>query len=186
MKKLAIIVVLVLSVVNARAQYFDFASNSGRVEVGLALGQPGFSTEYARFGLGASVVAWGVQVDFLIADPQHRYTNTISDTTWNDTMAFCINAGYQIPVLKWLRLAPLAGYTQTNYGVTDGTSVSYDYDDGSWYHPYKVTPGSRTHYFNYGGGLSIQPCKWFSINAVATRYAIYGAIVLNLTAFAAR
>ena len=78
----------------------------------------------------------------------------------------------------------MAGYTQTNYGTTDGRSVEYDTDDISWYHRYRVTPGSRTHYFNFGGGLSIQPCKWFSINAVATRYAIYGGISLNLAAFA--
>ena len=63
-------------------------------------------------------------------------------------------------------------------------------EDGSeypdWYHPYDVTKGSRSHYFNYGGGVSVQPVKWFSISFAYTRMAIYGSIVLNLTAFADR
>lgn len=184
-KKIVLIIAFALSVFSAKAQYFDFASNSGRIEVGLNFGQPGFTTDYARFGFGAKLVAWGVALDFLVADPQHRYDGRISDTAWNDTKVVCINAGYQVPVLSWLRLTPIAGYVQTNDGITDGASVNMDSEDFSWYHSYKVTPGSRTHYFNYGGGLSIQPCKWFSINAIATRYAVYGGISLNLAAFAA-
>lgn len=184
MKKIVVLIALALSVFSAKAQYFDFASNSGRVEAGFVLGQPAYSTEYDRFGLGANVCIWGFVLDFLVAEPEHRYYRVISDTVWDDTKALTINAGYQIPILSWLRLTPMAGYTQTNYGTTDGRSVEYDTDDISWYHRYRVTPGSRTHYFNFGGGLSIQPCKWFSINAVATRYAIYGGISLNLAAFA--
>ena len=38
--------------------------------------------------------------------------------------------------------------------------------------------------FNYGGGLSVQPLKWFSVNLVYTRYAIYGGISVNFLAFA--
>ena len=49
------------------------------------------------------------------------------------------------------------------------------------FHPYEVT--TRTHYFNFGGGLSIQPCDWFSINLIATRTAIYAGFSINVLAF---
>ena len=187
MKKIVLLVFLTVAVgANAR-QMFDFSANTPRLEAGLNFGQAGSFTPYARLALGANALFNGVYVDFLKAEPQHRYTNAdeVSNTKWNDTVAFCINAGYQIPVFKWLRLMPLLGYAQTNEGVTDGSKVNVDVDETSFdfYHPYKVTPGTRTHYFNFGGGISIQPCKWFSINLIATRNALYGGFSINGLAF---
>lgn len=199
MKRLITIIAFVALCVGARAQagggvefskeweLFSFSLNANRLEAGLTIGQTGSFTDYARFGIGASVLYNGFYLDFCNADPQHKYTRSISDTKWNDNASFCINAGYQVPILSWLRIMPLLGYAQTNDGITDGTTMLVDYDpdySGSLYHPYKVTPGSRSHYFNYGGGISVQPCKWFSINAIATRRAIYGGISLNLMAVA--
>ena len=164
---------------------FNFQLNVKRLEVGLTIGQAGSFSDYARFGMGASLLVGGVYVDFIHAGPQHKYDTRVQDVRWNDNEAFSSNAGYQIPILGWLRIIPLVGYSQTNYGVTDGSSLDWNAgDDGtSWYHHYVVTPGSRVHSFNYGGGISIQPCEWFSINAVATRNAIYGGITLDILAF---
>ena len=165
---------------------FDFPLNTRRLEAGLTFGEVGSTTEYARLGMGAYVLVGGVYVDFVHAQPQHKYDNHVSDTKWDDTSAFTINAGYQIPVLSWLRLMPLVGYTQTNYGVTDASTIEMDADETgtSWYHHYSVTPGSRTHYFNFGGGISIQPLKWVSIHFVYSRYAIYGGIGLDILSVA--
>ena len=165
---------------------FDFPLNVNRLEAGLTIGQAGSFSEYARFGMGASVLVAGVYVDFIRAEPQHKYDRHIQDIKWNDTEAFSINAGYQIPILEWLRIMPLVGYSQTNYGTTDGSYLDWDTaDDGtSWYHHYTVTPGSRAHYINYGGGISIQPVKWVSINLIGTRHAIYGGIALDIYAIA--
>ena len=200
MKRLFAIIALITLSVGANAQagsgvslskeikLFDFQLNTKRFEAGLNIGQVASFSEYARFTLGANVLIGGVYVDFMSADPEHKYGPS-SDTKWNDHMAFCINAGYQIPVLKWLRVMPLIGYAQTNDGITDASETYWDYDEdggSSTYHPYKVTPGSRLHYLNYGAGLSIQPCKWFSINLVGTRHAIYGGFGLNLLAIAGR
>lgn len=191
MKKVFILIALISVAVSASAQkMFDFDSNTMRLEAGLNIGQAGSFTPYARWALGANILAFGVYVDYLKAEPQHKYADAgeISDAKWDDTVAFCINAGYQIPIVDWLRVMPLVGYAQTNEGVTDGSKLKVESDEDSFnlYHPYKVTPGTRTHYFNYGGGLSVQPCKWFSINLVATRYALYGGITLNVMAFADR
>ena len=185
MKKLIIIVALLAMAFSASAQVFDFSSNSGRVEAGFNIGQVGSTTNYAQIGIGVNVLFSGIYLDFMHAGPQHKYDHTVSNTKWDDNVAMCTNIGYQIPILNWLRVMPLVGYAQTNEGVTDGSSLHISYGDSSrtFYHSYEVTPGSRTHYFNFGGGISIQPCKWFSINGVYTRYGIYGGIGINLAAF---
>lgn len=167
---------------------FDFDLNARRLEAGITVGQVGSFTDRARFGIGANFLYNGFYLDFISADPQHKYNSHVADVKWNDNRAFSIHAGYQIPVVSWLRIMPVLGYTQTNEGITDGTSIRFSVGDDTprWYHDYIVTPGSRRHYFNYGGGLSIQPCKWFSVNLIATRYALYGGIGLDLISIARR
>lgn len=186
MKKYLIIAALTVLSLSARAQLFDFSSNSGRFESGFTIGQAASFTDYANFGTGINFLGYGVYVDFLYAAPQHMYDSHVNDTKWNDTEAYCISAGYQVPILPWLRVMPVAGYMQTNEGVTDASTINIKDGENTatFYHDYDVTPGTRIHYFNYGLGLSIQPCKWFSINAIATRYALYGGIGINLTYFA--
>ncbi|MBQ3711867.1 MAG: outer membrane beta-barrel protein [Bacteroidales bacterium] len=183
MKKLLFFAALLLVSASAGAQVFDFSSNNSRLEVGINLGVAGASTPYGGFGAGFNLEVLGFQLDLLKYGPEHHYATEISDTKWNDSVAFEVNLGYQVPVLPWLRLTPLIGYSQTNQGITDGSKAYVDGDDSvSWYHPYTVTPGTRDHRFNFGGGISIQPLKWFSINFAYTRYAIYGGIALNFFA----
>ncbi|MBO4670609.1 MAG: hypothetical protein J5640_02035 [Bacteroidales bacterium] len=172
--------------IGAEIHLFDFPLNVKRLEGGITIGQAGSFSDYAHFGMGGSVLVGGVYVDFIHADPQHKYDTSVRDVKWNDTEAYSINAGYQIPILSWLRIMPLVGYAQTNDGVTDGSSLDWNAGDDStsWYHRYTVTKGSRAHYFNYGGGISVQPCKWFSINVIATRHALYGGISFDILAFA--
>ncbi|MBR5906390.1 MAG: hypothetical protein IKZ51_08085 [Bacteroidales bacterium] len=161
---------------------FDFPLNTKRLEIGVTVGQAGSFSEYAHFGMGGSILVGGVYVDFIKADAQHKYDTRLRNVKWDDTEAFSINLGYQIPILSWLRIMPLVGYSQTNYGTTDGLSLDWD-GDNSWYHRYIVTPGSRSHYFNYGGGISFQPLKWLSINVIGTRYALYGGLSFNILYF---
>ena len=192
MKRLITIITLFSLALSANAQamyaevgkewkLFDFQLNAQRLEFGVNAGQAGSFSPYADFAMGANLLVNGIYVDFLASDPDHKYSAS-SDTKWNDHVAFCINAGYQIPILKWLRIMPVIGYAQTNDGITDASRTIWEIDEYSsnTYHPYKVTKGSRSHYFNYGGGLSIQPCKWFSINLIATTNALYGGIGIDL------
>jgi len=186
MKKIVLLLVAVFSVsFVASAQMFDFSDNNGRFEVGLTLGSAGTTTPRAGFGAGADIVVAGFYLDFIHKQPQHRYGRYLSDEKWNDNSAIAVNFGYQIPVLSWLRVMPLVGYTQTNEGITDGSKAYLEASDHpSWYHPYKVTDGTRQHYFNFGGGISVQPFRWFSLNFMYTRYAIYGGISFNFLEFA--
>lgn len=185
-RTLLTILLAICSIVAVNAQYFDLSLNQGRYEAGINLSQVATNTKYSRLTLGGSMMAWGVYLDITTALPQHRYDNTVSDTKWNDDKAVLINAGYQVPILKWFRVMPLVGYMQTNEGITDASKLNVEADDTSitLYHPYKVTPGTRTHYFNFGGGISVQPLKWFSINLIYTRYSIQGGIGICFTSFA--
>ena len=190
MKRYIISLVLLSVTVCAHAQLFDFSSNNNRYEAGLNFGQMAFNTEYARFGMGVNMLAWGVYLDINMTAAQHKFDRKFSDTQWDDDEFFSINLGYQIPILSRIRIMPLLGYAQTNEGVTDASSINISGNSEdetiSIYHTYTVTPGSRVHYFNYGGGVSIQPLKWFSINFAYTRYAVYGGFAIDIDALAFR
>ena len=185
MKKALVIAAFLLAAIGAKAQVFDFSSNRDHYEADLYIGVSGFGTPRADWGLGGGLSFWGAYVGWVKAGPRHRYAHTDTGEKWNDKVATTVNLGYQIPILNWLRLTPVLGYCQTNEGITDGSKVETEYDDDSWtlYHPYKVTRGSREHYFNYGLGLSVQPIKWVSLKFFATRYAMYGGISITLEAF---
>ena len=192
MKRYIISLVLLSVTVCAHAQLLDFSSNNNRYEGGLNFGQMAFNTEYARFGMGMNMLAWGVYLDLNSTIAQHKFDREVSDTLWDDDEFFNINLGYQIPIFSRIRIMPLLGYAQTNEGITDASTINIDISPGeesnsaSIYHTYTVTPGSRVHYFNYGGGISIQPLKWFSINFAYTRFAVYGGFAIDIDALAFR
>lgn len=184
-KTILIIATMVAFVMSANAQLFDFSSNIGRVGIGVQGGQSMPKTEYSEFGFGLSLQMYGVQVDFINVVPAHKYDNHVTNTLYRDSASFNINLGYQIPVLPWLRIMPMIGYSQTNYGDTDATTVNIDADENTatMYHDYDVVSGSRQHYFNYGVGLSLTPFKYVDIYGVYSAQAIYGGIAINLNAF---
>lgn len=183
MKRTLLLIVLALTTaVSASAQWFDFSSNE-RLDVGFNIGRVAHNTPYARMGYGVFVNAWGVYLDFMEAFPQHRFNRTIQDTQWEDDKTLVATVGYQIPILPWVKIMPLAGYVQTSEGLTDGSTLNIGgVYQSRFYHNFNVTPGSRVHYFNFGGGLSIQPLSWLSINGIFTRYAIYGGVGINIMA----
>ena len=184
MKTKIILFAMMLALVgnSANAQVFDLASNKDRLTVGFELGSAGVNTDYGGFAWGVSASLYGVYLDFLIAGPQHQNDKHVNNTRPQDDEAFTISVGYQIPVLPWLRIAPIIGYCQTNYGITDMSTVNIHINTsgrrGSIYHDYYPQK------FNYGAGLFLQPFKSVEIYGVYTARSIYGGISLNLTALA--
>ena len=180
MKTKIILFAVLLAIVgnSANAQLFDLASNKDRLTVGFQLGSAGVNTDYGGFAWGVSASLVGVYLDFLIAGPQHQNDKHVNNILWQDDEAFTINVGYQIPVLPWLRVAPIIGYCQTNYGLTDMSTVNIHIDPnarrGSIYHSY----------YHYGAGLFLQPFRYIELYGVYTARSIYGGISLNLTALA--
>ena len=171
---------------SANAQLFDLASNKDRLTVGFELGSCGLNTDYGGFAWGVSASLVGVYLDFLIAGPQHQNDKHVNNTQFQDDEAFTINVGYQIPVLPWLRIAPIIGYCQTNYGITDMSTVNVHINtsgrSGSIYHDYY--PQKRFHDFNYGAGIFLQPFRYIELYGVYTARSAYGGIALNLSAMA--
>lgn len=187
-KKIFLIVALAALGISANAQWFDFSNNNERFGFGFQLGQSASGTEYATLGWGFSMHAYGVYMDVLMARPDHEFDNHVTNTLYRDSASYNIQLGYMIPVLPWLRVMPLIGYSQTNYGDTDATTVniSTDGESSSIYHDYTVVPGSRKHYFNFGVGVSVSPMKYFDLYAVYTAHAIYGGISLSISGRALR
>jgi hypothetical protein len=185
MKKFFLIVTLLTFALSSNAQWFDFSNNYDRYGVGFHLGMAGLNSEYHDLGTGVSINVMGFYLDFLQGGPAHKHDIHVTNTLYNDSVAFHINAGYQIPVLKWLRIMPMVGYCQTNAGLTDATTVNVDVNENttSIFHDYDVTSGTRKHHFNFGAGLFIKPIRWIEIYAIGSRYAIYGGISINLDSF---
>lgn len=179
MKRILFALVLTALAASAGAQWFDITKNVDNYQVGLNLGQAGHGTSYAGFGYGASLSVWGVYIDFLVSPPEHSTDNHVRDEMWLDDEAFVINAGYQIPVLPWLRVAPIIGYSQTDYGYTDASTVNVHVDSensGHISHDYHVVEESIKSELNYGVGVFITPFSTVGLYGVASRRAIYGGI----------
>lgn len=182
-KTLLAIAAITAFTLSANAQWFNFANNRDNYSFGIQVGQGAYGTEYSKLGLGFSFQAWGVQVDFIDVVPEHRYDNHVTNTLYRDSASFTINLSYRIPVLPWLRVMPVVGYCQTNYGDTDATTVNIETSENSsqMYHDYEVL--HRDHHFNYGIGLSVRPVKYVDIYGVYSARAIYGGVAINLEAF---
>lgn len=189
MKKNIIFAAVMAMTLSASAQLFDFSSNNGRFDLGIQLGQVGIGTKYTDFGWGGSLSCYGVYVDFLSAGPKYKYDNHISvgpNAQVPDSTTMTANIGYQIPVLPWLRIMPLIGFSRTTSGYTDFSTVNAeatttgDHVDVQLYHDY-VREMSWNR-LNYGGGLVIQPLKWLNLYGVYTIHSIYGGISISFSA----
>ncbi len=183
MNKRSIILVALLALMtfSAKAQWFDFSNNQS-ASIGLNLGavgykidQQGLNTDLMNFGIGASITLGGVYFDFIYQSPEHRFSDQVGVPDWHDHTALTINAGYQIPVLSWLYLTPLVGYSNETTGITYANHISAQ--NSSIIHKYKRE--TIDNHFNYGVGLTIKPIKWVSVGAVATSHAIYGNISIS-------
>ena len=176
---------LVLTVGSAKAQWFDFTQNRQDVTFGLNAGVVGYHSigqintdPYSDFGCGLSVSILGIYIDFIYQSPEHRWGNKISPDMYYDHTALTINAGYKIPVTRWLFLTPLIGYSNETTGWTDCSTINVDYESRSIYHDYDVE--YRNNHFNYGIGLSVKPIRWLEIGGVCTAHAVYGNISFNI------
>lgn len=183
-KSFILLALLALMTFSAKAQWFDFTNNV-RASIGLNLGCVGYrfypqgmklDTELADFGIGACLSIGGVYLDFIYQNPEHRYSNEVGVPDWNDHTALTINAGYQVPVLPWLFVTPIVGYSNETTGITRANNIHAE--DSNIVHKYERE--HIYHHFNYGAGLMLRPLQWVEIGAVATTHAVYGNISFSL------
>ena len=190
MKKLAIIAVLCsMMTLSAHAQWFDFSENLNRGVIGFNTGLVGYrginnipDMTFSDLGVGVSLNFMGVYADFLYVSPDHMYDSHIVMQDWEDHDAFTIQFGYQIPVYKsYVLVTPLIGWTRVSTGVTEGNNIGVDSENHSIFHKYHST--WHRNDFNYGGMITVAPCKYFEINASFTAHAAYAGIAFNLANF---
>ena len=191
MKKKSIILValLALTVGSAKAQWFDFSQNMNRGVVGFQTGLVGYNNvndlpdmSLSDVGVGINLNISGVYADFLYVTPDHMYDSHIVQTDWEDHDAFVINVGYQIPIYRnYVFITPLIGWSRVSTGITEGNNIGIDSENHSIYHKYHST--WHRNDFNYGGMLTVAPCKYFEINATFTAHAAYAGIAFNLANF---
>jgi hypothetical protein len=189
MKKVVLIAVLFSMVtLSAKAQWFDFSQNAYDATIGLNLGMVGYhfgngqiDKTYSDFGGGVSASLLGVYADFIYQSPEHRWDRKVTQAQYDDHTALAINVGYKVPVLPWLNIIPLIGYSNETTGKTLGNSIGVDTESHSIYHDYNVE--HRYNHFNYGVGLSVKPIKWLEIGGVCSASAIYGNVSVNLMKF---
>ena len=181
-KSLILIAVLAMMTFSAKAQWLDFTNNV-RASIGLNFGCVGYQLDshglnrgFADFGMGACLSIGGVYVDFIYQSPEHRFSNEVGVPDWNDHTALTINAGYQVPLLKWLFVTPLVGYSNETTGITRANNIHAE--NSSIVHKYERQ--HIYHHFNYGVGVMVRPIQWVEIGAVATSHAIYGNISFSL------
>lgn len=193
MKKLAVFVALfTMMSLSAKAQWFNFLENQTRAVVGINTGLVGYRSvsdlsnnttwNLSDVGVGISVAIDGVYVDFLYVTPDHRFDSHVVNVNWDDHSALTINAGYQIPIYgDYVFITPMIGFSRVTTGYTEGNNISVDPESYSIYHKY--TPTWHRHDFNYGGGITVVPSRWFEINATCTAHASYLGVAFNLMNF---
>lgn len=190
MKKVALFAVLFsLMTLSAQAQWFDFSQNQKRAVVGFQTGLVGYhgindisDMSFSDLGVGISLNLVGVYADFLYVSPDHMYDSHVVMTDWEDHDAFVINVGYQVPIYKnYVFITPLIGWSRVSTGFTEGNNIGVDPESRSIFHKYHST--WHRNDFNYGGMLTVVPCKYFEINASFTAHAMYAGIAFNLANF---
>ena len=174
---------------NAKAQWFDFSQNMNRAVVGFHTGLVGYNNvnnipemSLSDLGVGISLNVAGVYADFVYVSPDHMYDSHIVFENWDDHDAFVINVGYQIPIYQdYVFITPLIGWSRVSTGITEGNNIGVDTENHSIFHKYHST--WHRNDFNYGGILTVAPCKYFEINAAFTAHAAYAGIAFNLANF---
>jgi len=183
-KSIVLFALLALTVGSAKAQWFDFSQNLTDASVGVNVGVVGYHFDgqidktYADLGVGASISLLGLYLDFIYQSPEHKWDRTVTQEEYPDNTALTINVGYKIPVLPWLNITPVIGYSNETYGRTLGNTIGVDTENHKIYHDY-VRDGIFSH-FNYGAGLSVRPISWLEIGGVCTAHALYGNLSFNV------
>lgn len=190
MKKVTFIAMLIsMMSLSAQAQWFDFSENTDRAVVGINTGLVGYRNipdlanastwDLSDIGVGISAAIVGFYLDFIYVNPDHRFDSHVVNYNWDDHSAWTLNAGYQIPIYRdYVFFTPLIGLSIATVGYTEGNNIGIDSETQSIYHKYHVDDWHS--YFNYGGSLTVVPCKWFEINATCTAHAAYMGVAFNI------
>ena len=174
MKKIFLsLVFAIITVININGQTF-FERNKN-VSIGIQFGavdqhnhtDMGFQT------LMVNVSCYGAYLD-IGGWPRKHGSDTRVDK-WDDESCFAVHIGYQLPIFKWLKITPLAGYYNHKTGYTNG----YNWNVTSSGINNEFVVNKQLNGFDYGGNIQID-IKRFSIFGTFTKNMWYAGIGFNI------
>lgn len=124
----------------------------------------------------AFVFGWGVTIrgfHFMIGGTGSTHENDIDVGNWSEKASFMFRVGYQIPIVRAIRITPIIGMT----GVGEATTDGYDYTVDNGYIQNEVSTDLK-YKFDYGGSLTFSHRKLI-VNLAVTRYTLIGGIGLE-------
>ena len=140
--------------------------------IGFIGGAVGINDDPSAPALGLNGTIYGIYIDFLFW-PRAHANSTDVDKHENEKQAISAHIGYQIPLLKWLSIIPIAGYTQVENGTTDGSHWKSSSSSGI-VNSYVVDEDNKG--FDFGGILVFNISKSVRVYATGTTRAVYGGI----------
>ncbi|MBR6083078.1 MAG: hypothetical protein IKP62_09155 [Salinivirgaceae bacterium] len=151
--------------------YRDVFMYSNRTfEVCFCGGALGLNSKKALGCGGVSMSLYGFYFDCLCKPLFHGSSTGVEK--WDDSFGFTLHAGYQIPIVDWLRIIPEIGYFSVSEGTTDGSKYSVDKDG---IHN-KYTADWKDKGLDYGAVMVLHFFDCFNIDFAVTRNTMYGGL----------
>lgn len=141
--------------------------------IGILGGCMGYADDLTMGAFGMNTTVKGFYADFLVLPRAH--VNDTNVEKWDDKQCFGFHAGYQIPIVKALRIIPMIGYSHISKGTTDGSSWSVG--SNGIVNSYKAD--TKINEFDYGAMVVVN-IKKVNIDVAVTRHAIFGGVALEL------
>lgn len=122
------------------------------------------------YGIGVTVRGFHLTIGGLSS----THENDIDVGTWNEKSSCMIQIGYQIPLVKSVRVIPIIGIAGVGEVHTDG----YDYDISHSGTVHNKVTNDLKYKFDYGVRVVFNHRKLI-INLAASRYTLSGGIGLE-------
>ena len=173
MKKIICAILFVLISICTNAQ--SFFERNKNVSLGIQFGavDQHNHTEMGFQTLMVNTTCYGVYLD--VGGWPRSHGDDVRIDEWDDEYCFAFHLGYQLPVLKWLKITPIAGYYKHESGYTDGSHwkvVNYGISN-------KFVAQDKLNGFDYGCNIQID-IKQFSIFGTITKNMWYAGIGFNI------
>ena len=120
MKKTICIIILIVVCFPLNAKkWFDTNKN---ISFGLLYGTVCAKEELSQHAWGFNSMLYGFYFDLLIKGRSHG--GDVAVGKWKDKEADSFHFGYQIPIIEYVRIVPIIGYSSVKTGMTDGYNWS--------------------------------------------------------------
>ena len=102
---------------------FEYANKS--FDMGIIGGVIGVQDDYSYGALGFNMTLYGIYADFMGWPKAHE--DDVRVDKWHDKSSIAYHVGYQIPLMKYLRIIPIVGYAKVEEGTTNGWDWTVGY-----------------------------------------------------------